>query len=135
MTRPLVVGEHRSEARRRAWRAYNARNAPKVRKRSAAWYAANHEYALTRKRTYRRKQHPASVWGYRQVSEREWQDVRAFYQQTRAMGHSVTYKQLAARFKVSPRRIQRRSSKGGGWSLRFTPDRKLPVSKRPGRVR
>ena len=112
--RKLVIGEHRSEARRRSWRRYDSRNAPKVRKRAAAWYAANHARALAKKAAWRRKQWPAAKWGCRPMTPQDWLSVRDFYQSMRAMGHSVTFKELAARFKVSPRRIQRRSSKDGG---------------------
>jgi hypothetical protein len=129
----LPPGEHRSTPRRRSWRRYNARNAPKVRARALRWYRENHEYCLTKKRVYRRRQH-RNVWGQRRVSEAEWADVKHHYQVERAMGNSCTFKQLAARFMISPRRIQRRSSRDGGWSLRFTPERQL-FSKRPGRAR
>jgi hypothetical protein len=118
--RPLVIGEHRSPRRRRSSRRYNTRNAPKVRARALRWYRQNREYALARKRSHRLKQHSASVWGCRQVTEAEWSDIKRHYQSIRAMGNAVTFRQLAARFMVSPRRIQRRSSKDGGWALRTT---------------
>ncbi len=117
--RKLVIGEHRNERRRASWRSYYRRNAPKIRKQSGTRYWANREHCLAKKASYRRKQF-RNVWGHRQVSEQEWRSVRDFYQSTRAMGNAVTFRQLAARFMVSPRRIQRRSSKDGGWALRAT---------------
>ena len=126
MTRPLVPGEHRSKARRRSWRRYNARNAPRIRQSARTWYWAHHAHCLAKKAAWRRKQWPAAKWGCRPVSEQEWQDIRDFYQQTRAMGSSLTFKELGARFRVSPRRIQRRSSKDGGWSRRYTPEPAAP---------
>ena len=122
---PLVIGEHRSPARRRAWRRYASRHAARNRARASAWYWAHREGAIARQRGYRAKQWPARQfgWGRNHLSDRDWDDIRRYYEQVRASGESLTFKQLGAHFWVSKDAIGRRSRKEGGWSRRFTPER------------
>jgi hypothetical protein len=119
--RRLVLGEHRSPARRASWRAYYVRDAPRIRKTARDWYWKNHEHCLAMKRARRLRQHRIK-WPLTPLSEQGWVDIRRHYETVRAMGESMTFKQLGAWFLVSPKRLQRRSSREGGWALRFTPE-------------
>jgi hypothetical protein len=125
--RPLVIGEHRSVRRRRSWRAYYSRNCVRLRREARARYWRRREHALAKQRQRRRRQWKGK-YPWRHVSEREWSDIRRFYEQVKAMGESCTFKELAVRFLISPSRIQRRSSADGGWAMRATPE---PDGERP----
>lgn len=113
-------GERCSAARRRSRRHWYARNAEQQRRKARAYYHANREKILRRKRrkwAERLRAHP--YW--RRLTEQEWADVKRFYQVANRT-EPYTFWELALQHTVSPRAIQRRSSKDGGWSLRATPE-------------
>jgi len=118
---PLVLVEHRSPARRRSWRAYYSRNAPRLRAYARRYYAHHREALLLRRKHRRLRQHRIR-WPRRRLTAQAWAELRRHYQTVRAQRDSMTFRELALRFLVSPFAIQRRSSKDGGWSLRATPE-------------
>src|ERR1700730_7208823 len=120
--RPLVLGEHRSPSRRRSWRAYYSRNASPLRAYARRYYAQHREALLLRRKHRRLRQHRIR-WPRRRLTAQDWAELRRHYQTVRAQGDSLTFRELSARFLVSPSTIQRRSSNDGGWSQRAMPER------------
>jgi hypothetical protein len=127
-------GERCSPARRRSRRQWYARNAEPQRKKALAYYYANRETILARKRSKGWAARRRARLNWRRLTEQEWIDAKRYYQVANRT-EPFTFWELALHFKVSPRAIQARSSRDGGWSLRATTDRKLPASKRAGRAR
>jgi hypothetical protein len=119
---PLVLVEHHGPARRRSWRAYYSRNALRLRAYARRYYAQHREALLLRRKHRRLRQHRIR-WPRRRLTAQDWAELRRHYQTVRAQRDSMTFRELAVRFVVSPFAIQRRSSKDGGWSLRATPER------------
>jgi hypothetical protein len=115
--RPLRPGEHRSPARRRSWRAYYWRNAQKIRASATSYYWSHYQRCLEVKRKFRSNQWRLK-WGRCRLTEQDWVNIRRFYETTKAMGDSITFRALSARFRISQRAIQRRSSAEGGWAMR-----------------
>ena len=112
-------GERCSTARRRSRRHWYARNAASQRAKAHAYYYANREKVLARKRRKWAVRPLKGRRNWRQLTEQEWADARRFYQVANRT-EPYTFWELALHFGVSPRAIQARSSRDGGWALRTT---------------
>jgi hypothetical protein len=107
----------KSPKRRRSMRDHYARNAPARRRKARAYYRASREQILAQQRRRRQEQRrrPHPLWR-RVTDEREWADIRDFYQQRNRYEPYLLSMRLVVG--ISPYAIARRSQRNGGWALR-----------------